>query len=279
MRRSDPLSIQIFVLPCDWLRWQAGVDYMTSHLKQSASERDRHVQNLQRLITTLRDLRHGKVTTVESSSSSSTSVARLHPLGSGGTNGNATDMDHEEINMPLTPRMVMQAITDSKTEIEVVLRELHLSILEKVLVYDPNEAATSTTLQHDGDNIAGNDSTTEPEAFGGQSVVSSNGKTTLSSREQQHGGTGGGGERSKKKPARPASPRPSSPRPGGKKRPPASASPRPRSPRASSSSSFSSLGAAQDLALTRGASDKSKGPQVRPSGSPRATRPPKRPTS
>ena len=61
-------------------------------------------------------------------------------------------MDHNK-------RPYLEAIEDSKTEIEVTLREMHLSILEKVLAYDPSAAMQirgATTASGEDEEEGGN---------------------------------------------------------------------------------------------------------------------------
>ena len=281
---SSFLSLLLCLFPVSLFPYsQAGVDHMTSHLRQTASERDRHIRDLQRLATALRGVRRGEVQTVraeedddrvevdemnetlssellQSSGPSSPSWSPVgSPVISGSGGGMKQAVEPQTTAKLLTPRMVAQAIEDSKTEIEVTLREMHLSILEKVLAYDPSAAMQirgATTASGEDEEEGGNGGS-------GSGGGGSGGRSFFGSSSSSGAAASGGSPRAKKKPARPVSPR-------TKRQPPPASRPRsPRTTRAPPESGGGGSGGSSSMSGSPRA-EKRGGPQLRPV-SPRAS--------
>jgi len=104
----------------------AGLDGMVNHLRDEASGRDRHIADLAGLVAGLQRLRLGSAGILQPPPSS---------LPGGGDGGGDPLGSGPAV---LTPRAVRDALVKAQTEVEVTLREMHVSILDKILAFNPH---------------------------------------------------------------------------------------------------------------------------------------------
>jgi hypothetical protein len=123
----------------------ASLDSMAQHLNEDASQRDRHVATLNQLSQALQRLRNGQAWPSSSSSTDSRggsgggNEAWIAGSSSAGAGAAGVAEGAGASAAVLTPRAVRNALVEAQEAVEGTLREMHVSILDKVLAFNRHD--------------------------------------------------------------------------------------------------------------------------------------------